>query len=291
MHISLINSFKSNKELIFLLILLVGYVVVSSLHSFFGIDSRIFAVPYRFLVFFFSFFILLEKIYYREWKSKILFIFSVFWFFYFFKTFYSFSLHCYLPEFLKQEYEIYLRIFIINLFPCLALLSLNYQKVNFKNLSIYLFWILFIMLTINLFYTILYLNNFNNISGIFAVYYISSGHFGASLVILSSYFLLFKSHSKSVLNNTILILGIFLGLFAIYISAARSPLLAIILVGLYFVILKNKIKYIYFFLFILILSIVLLFVSKESFALKVPLLKEIICGFLKEIPLLESPYL
>ena len=108
----------------------------------------------------------------------------------------------------------------------------------------------------------MYLKSFNKTSGIFAVYYISSGHFGASLVILASYFLVFRSDEK-ILSHKVLLAGVFLGLFAIYISAARSPLLAIFLVWAYFLILKNKIKYILFFLIFLLFVAFFIYFSRN----------------------------
>ena len=56
----LLNILNQQKELIYLLILLVGYVVVSSLSCFLDMDSQIFAVPYRFIVFFLSIYILFK---------------------------------------------------------------------------------------------------------------------------------------------------------------------------------------------------------------------------------------
>ncbi|WP_394758938.1 O-antigen ligase family protein, partial [Flavobacterium sp.] len=112
-------------------------------------------------------------------------------------------------------------------------------------------------------YTVFYLDYYNKISGIFSVYYISSGHFGVSLVILASYLLFFKSYNESIIKKEILIIGILLGIFAIYISAARSPLLALLVIFLYFIILKNKYKYIYVFIFLLLLGILSIYVCKE----------------------------
>ena len=245
-------TFYKKKDFLFLVLLLGGYVFISSLPSLFGVDSRFFSVPYRFFVFTFSFFILIENRLTLKSRSKLIFLFSLFWIFYAFKVYYSFSKDFYLPEILKQENEIYIRIFVVNLIPCLALLSIDYSKINIKILTKYLFWILFVMLFINFVYTSLFLKLFDKISGIFSVYYISSGHFGASLVILCSYLLMFKT-DENILNNKLLVSGIFLGLFAIFISAARSPILAIIIIGIYFIILKNKIKYVYLF-FILLIS-------------------------------------
>lgn len=264
----MLNSHIAKKDCFFMVSLLVGYVIVCALPSVFNVESRIFTVPYRFLIFFFSVYILSKNIYFRKFDFKMALIFSMFWIFYLLKTLYSFNTDYYLPPFITQEYEVYLRIFIINFIPCLALLSIDYAKVDFKDLINSIFWILFIMLTLNLLYTTFYLNRFNNINGIFSVYYISSGHFGASLVILSLYLLVFKTGTETLINKNTLLIGILLGLFAIYTSAARSPVLALIVVSLYFIILKKRVKYIYTFLLMLFFFVGLIYVSKQIMPLK-----------------------
>lgn len=266
MSITISKSSNTKKEFFFLISILVGYIIVCALPNIFDVvNSRTFSVPYRFIIFFFSIYILSKNLLSRKLDLKIGLLFSVFWFFYFLKILYSFYIDYYLPQFLIQKYEVYLRIFTINLFPCLALLSIDYSKVDFKNLIKYIFWILFIMLTINFLYTLFYLNAFDKVSGIFSVYYISSGHFGASLVFLSFYFLLFKTISTPIIETKILLLAIPIGLFAIYTSAARSPVLVLIVVSLYFIFLKKKIKFLYFFLLFLLVSVILLYISKQIF--------------------------
>jgi O-antigen ligase len=119
------------------------------------------------------------------------------------------------------------------------------------------------MLSLNLLYTLFYLNKYNNVSGIFSVYYISSGHFGASLVILSLYLLFFRTKLDTVITKQVLVLAVLLGLFAVYISAARSPVLALIIVNLYFLILKKKIKFLVYFFLFLLLSVFFLYISRQ----------------------------
>jgi len=119
------------------------------------------------------------------------------------------------------------------------------------------------MLTVDLLFTIFYFRQFNKTNGIFSVYYISSGHIGSSLVILSSYLLWFKYTSVTMINKQILLIGILLGLFAIYISGARSPVLALVVVGFYFILLKKRLKFFYFFLLFLFFSVILLYILKQ----------------------------
>ena len=263
LKVALLKKSPLGVDFLFLICLLVGYVISCSFPKIFVVESRIFSIPYRLLIFLFSVYILAKKSSFRKIDFNTGLLFCFFWFFYFFKTVYSFHTDYYLPQFIIQEYEIYLRIIIINFIPCLALLSIDYMKVDYKLLTKTIFWILFIMLFISLVYTIFFLRQYNSVSGIFSVYYISSGHFGATLVLLSLYLLFFRTNSEIVIDSKVLLLAILFGLFAIYISAARSPVFALIIVGLYFIILKRKFKLlIYFFLFLLFL-IVLLYISRQ----------------------------
>ena len=252
-----------NLDFLFLTSILVGYVISSALPNIFGLESRDFSITYRFLMFIFSIIILTKNGLFRRIDLKTGLIFCVFWFFYFFKTVYSFHTDYYLPQFISHEYEIYIRILIINLLACLSLLSIDYIKVDYKLLIKSIFWILFVMLSLNLLYTLFYLNKYNNVSGIFSVYYISSGHFGASLVILSLYLLFFRTKLDKVITKPVLVLAVLLGLFAVYISAARSPVLALIIVNLYFLILKKKIKFLVYFFLFLLLSVIFLYISRQ----------------------------
>ena len=252
------------REILFILFLLGGYVIFSMLPNLFSIYSHFFSIPYRFIVFVFSIFILIKNRFRIKIVLKTIIILSTFWIFYFLKSYYSFNNDYYLDDFLKYENHIYLRIFVINFVPCLALLVINYQKINFKPLTILLFWIFYIALGINFFYTIFCLNYYNKISGLFSVYYISSGHYGASLVVLSLYLLFFKS-KNALVSNLYLILALIFGLFAVFISAARSPLLAIFVLLFYFVLLKQKLKYLFWLLILVIFSISILYVSKQVF--------------------------
>lgn len=263
LKVNLLKKSLLDADLLFLVCLLVGYVISSSLPKIFVVESRIFSIPYRLLMFLFSVYILTKNLSFRKIDFNTGLIFCFFWFFYFFKSVYSFHTDYYLPQFIIQEYEIYIRIIAINFFPCLALLSIDYLKVDYKLLTKSIFWILFIILSVNLLYTIFFLGEYNSVSGIFSVYYISSGHFGATLVILSLYLLLFTTNLEIVIDTKVLLLAIPFGLFAIYISAARSPVLALIIIGLYFIILKKQFKLLVYFFLLLLFLVVLLYISRQ----------------------------
>nr|WP_315026715.1 O-antigen ligase family protein [uncultured Chryseobacterium sp.] len=98
---------------------------------------------------------------------------------------------------------------------------------------------LLIILGISCLYTIFVWNIYHQSSGVFFSYYISVGHYGLSLLIISVFYY-FQSPQKLIKPT----LGALLGIFTIVTSSARSPMLAafIILIVL-LLIYANKTKY------------------------------------------------
>ncbi|WP_223606114.1 O-antigen ligase [Chryseobacterium sp. OSA05B] len=144
--------------------------------------------------------------------------------------------------------------------PVVALLSFNYEKVNFKLFYKIIFWFLFIILGVNFLHSTLFVK-LKNGGGIFRSYYILTGHYGLSLVLIGLYNFLFLKN-----KNYVYLLGILLGLFPMFMSAARSPILAFAIILLLFIILKKSRRYwMYFCLSVLISIIGLLIVYKSGF--------------------------
>jgi len=130
---------------------------------------------------------------------------------------------------------LYYFVLIIVPLPVVAILSLDYKKIDFKRFYRTVFSFLFVILTINF----LFIGKENgNRNGIFNAYYIITGYYGLSLVVMSLFSYLFlKEKSK------IYLIGLILGFIPMFISAARSPVLAFFLIILLFILLKNKRKY------------------------------------------------
>ncbi|WP_170828470.1 O-antigen ligase family protein [Chryseobacterium soldanellicola] len=140
--------------------------------------------------------------------------------------------------------------------PVIALLSLDYQKVDFKQFCKIVLWFFLIILTIN----VLFIKKLGgNRSGIFRSYYILTGHYGLSSVLVGLFSYLFLKKKQKIY-----LLAIILGAIPMFFSAARSPVLALFVVFLVFLILKNEKKYWAYSLITVILSIILLFVIYKS---------------------------
>ncbi|WP_307212906.1 O-antigen ligase family protein [Chryseobacterium lathyri] len=122
--------------------------------------------------------------------------------------------------------------------PFVALLSISFSKEMVKKLTSLIFNFLLIMLGCSFLYVILVSHIFARASGIFVSYYINTGHYGLSLIILSVFYYFLSP--KKIIKPA---LGAGLGLFAILISSARSPILAatVLVIIMFFYI--NKLKY------------------------------------------------
>lgn len=200
----------------------------------------------------------------KERKTVVI-AFVVFFFSYLLKLYYTIPyINLSADALQKLKYSIYYFGFIIIPLPVLALLSLNYEKIDFNKFFQIIFWFYFILLAINFIHTNFIFDNYasNGRSGIFRLYYITVGHYGLSLVIMSIYSLLFLNH-----KGFYYIIAFLLGLFPIYVSAARSPVLALLIVLFIFLVLLNKRKYwIYFFGLLLLSFIALYFINQTKIA-------------------------
>lgn len=242
---------KNNLQNIFYILLSVGFIVVSMFPVVFHKESTFFTVPFRALVLLFSIIIIIENIYKKRitFTKEILF-FSVFWFLYLAKAFYSFG-YCNLPtEVISKKHEIIERILLIGYLPSLAVLINGKYKLNYIRIFKYIFIILFIVLFINIVAGI-EPDRFGRSSGLHSIYSISFGHIGVSLVLLSAYYLMFiKSESRFKILS---LLGIFIGLYVLYASSTRSPFLALLICSVVLLVLKRNYK--------LIVSGIILFLS------------------------------
>ena len=260
----MIETIKSKSHTIeeyFLPIVLFGYVIASALSVPLGIESRFISVPFRILVFLFS-----ALIIYRNYNSRIA-LFSVFTFvffivFYSVKACFSFQNDIYLPFTQKDRDEFFYRILIIDFLPVIALFLVDYTKINWTRVIKISWKILFFALLVNAIYCI-WQSDYNKTSGIFSVYYISSGHFGLSLVLIAMVLLMFNKYEFIGIKKEYLKYSLLLGGFAIIVSAARSPLLTLVLISLYLVFLKKEIKYFLFLLGFVAFVVVSVFYFKQ----------------------------
>ncbi|WP_153937404.1 O-antigen ligase family protein [Riemerella anatipestifer] len=246
--------FKKSLEFWFLFFTVVGYLISSAIAIPLGIeDGRVFSYSYRAMIFFASFVILVKEFRIEKIKNYPVLLFLVFWIFYLTKFYYSLHNHFY-ESTIDSYNDKYIRILMIVLVPSLALMLLDYTKIDFQKLSKYFFWLLLVVLFFNLLYGIFHFNGNFRLSFIFNIYYISYGHYGTSLALISLYFLLF-SNTKSIY-----FIGLLLGLLTIFLSTARSPILAFAVVSFFFVLMKKRRKFLIIYFILFVLSIIGIYV-------------------------------
>lgn len=244
---------KFNAEVWYLLLIVVGYTVFCGFAIPLGIDeSKIFSVPYRILVLLFSLYIIYKNFTFGKLKNIAVLSITFFWLLYFIKSYISFNHDVYDPIFSGSFLEIYVRLIIIAWIPSVALLFINYKQIDLSQVAKGFFYILLVMLSINLVYALVMPHGLYR-QFIFSIYYISYGHLGASLAIISLFFLLFKTKE---LSFYLMIYGLLLGIFTIVIAGARSPFLAIMIVAPYLLLLKKNLKLIAVFFFLFLITIV-----------------------------------
>lgn len=242
-----------NIEVWFILLLVTGYTVFSAFAIPLHIEnSRIFAVPYRIIVFFFSIYIVIKNFSFKKLRNIAIVSMICFWLLYFFKSYLSFTTDSYDLEFLQKSDEVYVRILIIAVLPSIALLLINYKKFDFTLLTKYFFYVLMVMLTLNMIFALV-MPHGKYLNYIFSIYYISYGHLGTSMVIISLFLMLFRS--KEV-PQYLMVYGLILGITTIVIAGARSPFLAIMVVVPYLLIVKKDFKLIIVFIVLLLISVV-----------------------------------
>jgi hypothetical protein len=261
-----INHLKSlvikDQEVYFLVIALFGYILAYiDPYSSKGFPQYInFFI--RGILLIFSIYFIIRNFAIIKKRKFVIGSFLAFFLFYLFKLYQTIpSINLPADPFLTLKNSIYYFGFVIIPLPVVVLLSLDYQKVSFKKFLNIIFWSLLIIFGVNFLYTNFIFESYtsNGRSGIFRSYYILVGHYGLSMVIISLYNYLFLEN-----KGYVYVLGILLGLFPIYVSAARSPVLALLLILFIFLILINKRKYWIYFFVILFISFLILFIIYKS---------------------------
>ena len=253
---------KNTSEFWYLLLLIVGYVFFSGLAVPLNIENtRLFAVPYRFGVFIFAIFIIYKNFEWRKVKNISIISLIAFWILYAIKSVISFNNDAYLPEFVKVMDEVYVRLLVIASIPCIAAMMIDYRKLNLRLMVKYFYYIFISMLSFNLIYGLVTPHEGLGLNTIFTVYYISYGHLGTTLALISMYLLLFN---KELLPKYLVWFGLLLGLATIVIATARSPFLALMIVSFYFVILKKNWKLYAAYFAAIILAIIGIYVYDQS---------------------------
>ncbi|WP_454047199.1 O-antigen ligase family protein [Chryseobacterium sp. Marseille-Q8038] len=231
MKITVNNNFIDK---LFLLSVIVGNTIAISFAKPLEMNTRNFSIPYRIFIIVLSIFIIYRERRNISFKNISMISLAGFWVFYIIKLIYSFKNYPFNQDVIASQNEDLFRILFMILLPSTALLCIDYRKVDFKSIAKYCISILCGLLVVN------YIYGYIKLDHIFSTYYIMYGHIGASLFIISLFLLLF---CKKDYKSYFLFFCLFLGLFNVIQSMARSPLIAIFVCSFYIVLLKGNKKY------------------------------------------------
>lgn len=248
----------------FYILLLAGYIFISSWPYFLSVESRVITIPFRAFVLICSIGIILYS-YYSKSNSKFNsadYFFIFFWIIYLINIYFSFKNYEFEPEVVTKKAEIYLRVIGICFLPSLAILTCNPKYLNYQFILKVIYILFFAVLLLNVIIGIEY-NHQGRSSGILATYSISFGHYGVTLSLLSLYYLFFKTETFTA-KVLLYVSGFFLGLYILYASATRGPLVSLIVASGYILYVKTNIRYfIVLNVFILLLILFLFWLDLE----------------------------
>jgi len=159
--------------------------------------------------------------------------------------------------------ETYSRIVGICFLPSLAVLTIPAKEIDYRKVFNVSFAVLFIILLLNVLMGIEH--DFNGrTAGFMSMYSISFGHLGVTLGMFSIYKLLYEK-AENKYWQIMSVLGIVLGTYIMYTSGTRSPLIAYVICVVFILYVKNKLKYLYAFLSLLIVGAISLIYFKPQY--------------------------
>lgn len=250
---------EKNLETLFIFIATFGYIIAyfDIFHSDFF--SHTLNIVVRIITFIISIFLIYKNIEFIKKNKNVIIIFCIFYLFYIFKFIYTLNFYPFNDDVVYakvNELFIYYGLITIPI-PVIALISLDYKKVDFKILYKIIFYFLLFLLGIGS--TTIKLSKFfiQEEYWVFRSYYILYGHYGVSLLIICLLDLFFIKK----LSKNLIFLGIIISVFLIYYSTARSPVLAALVLSVIILMNKKNRKYWVIFFIICVIFVLVLFLA------------------------------
>ncbi len=223
----LLNKIKFQEN--YIIILLVGFLISSVIPTILGGSFNI-NILYRLFVALISFFFILNN-FLRKKIPKRFSLLLVFFSLYSIRLVYDLYFKNGTILWIDKTASNYFQLFFgMILIPCIALMYIDYKKLDYDYIFKRLYTILFLLLCISLIF-----RSGSDVGGRsvgdLEIGVLLYGQYGTTFSLLSLYRLY---HSKGTLNKLFSVFGYFIGFITIFISASRSPLLALLLVTLFF---------------------------------------------------------
>lgn len=220
----------------FIVILIAGFFFMGTVPKSIGLTENSIAIPYRIGVLVFSTLLIinsLTKI--NKVKFKEYWPFLLFWFIYSIRLLHDLYIDPVILAYGTPPFEYIQFAFGAVLIPCVSVIVINgTMRLNYNYILKWCYGTIFFTLCLAL-----YLRSGSDVvgrdNGGLNVGIISFGQFGATLSILSVF--LFAREKDSIKNRLFYLLGFAIGFLGIFVSASKSPLLALILVLVLFLVL------------------------------------------------------
>lgn len=233
---------------------LAGFLISSFLPSILKIQGQGINIIYRVLVLAFSLIIISSNIFSKKFNFKIFSFYTLFLIFWGIYSLFLLKDIYFEPIRLtsNKTYSEYVQFaFGVVLIPCFAFMILDFKKLNFKGILNIIYYTIYALLFISL----LSRNNSNVTGrdvGDLEIGVLVYGQYGTMLALLSIYKL---ANEKKGIFSILYIAGIILGALIIFVSASRSPFIALILSTVFYFVIKKGTKGVFY------LSIPAVFIS------------------------------
>lgn len=254
---------------LYLILLIAGFLGVSLLPQIIGIKNESYSVLFRALILTLSIFVALSTLFSNNFKPfsfRPYFLFLIFWTIYGLRIFHDLYYEpiALYPEKSASEYAqfAYGVVFI----PAFTLIFLFSEKISLNLVLKWIYRIIFCSIILAIVFRSMTGAEGRSLGGM-EIGILFFGQYGASLSILSLFLLLKSNTSNTHIRTIFHLIGFLLGFIGIFISASKSPFLALILVTMLFLIFKygnvkaiilmglfGTILYFYFFDFLLLMN-------------------------------------
>lgn len=211
--------------------LLVGFFVVNSLPFFFGGDEEYYTDVYRVISLLPSLLIIFSHFQKKiKIESKFIFLFFTFYFFRMCYDFYVLEI-----DYDKNPYEYFATFFGVVAVPTISVAYIDFEKINWKKILYYIYILLFLVAIVNIGCVNFSLSSERS-SGITNMWPMGFGQIGVTLSILS---LFIYERLKNKYTKMTLVVGFFLGIIILVMSASKGPLVSLVIMLLLYFVLKG----------------------------------------------------
>jgi O-antigen ligase len=216
---------------------LVGFLLVSILPSLFGLSGTSFSIFYRIFILGSSLLIIFFSATNKNPKVifKPFYLFLLFWALYACRLIYDLSIADGYIEYGKSNSEYFQLAFGVAFVPAIGIIYADFNKLDFDFILVWVYRVLFLVLLIAIVLRTGSTVTARSTGGL-EIGVLLYGQYGTTLCLLSLFMLMKNSVT---LKSIFYIVGFIIGFITIFVSASRSPFLALIIATLMFIFIRK----------------------------------------------------